>query len=339
MNLSTETIKAITIGAMAFHEDAEGITPCRFTDRQLMVYGPDSATRLVAQNSASIALDFYTDSAFLRFAADGIRERGEDFVFFDLLVDGQLTQSFRHRHDGEACDHIPIPFGPVGDTFYLPEGEKRVTLYLPYAAKTRLLSVELSDGAFVRPCDYSYTWCAFGDSITHGYNAECTSLTFVNQLSRMLNAQCHNFGIGGQMFREKKIVKGTYPKCDFVTIAYGTNDYGHQSLERFDVTMPSFLRQAAEAFPDVPVFVITPTWRNDEAVGKVYKKMGLTLPQVRARIAAEAAKYPHFHVVDGSALVPHSRNFYGDDLNVHPNNAGFAHYAANLCKIITEVLK
>lgn len=338
MKLSFETIQSITIGAVTIRQDADGgITLRRFTDEQAAVYNPTHGFFRSTMDTASIALDFYTDSDFLRFTADGLREKGENFVVFDLLVNGQLTQTLHFSHTGDQPADKHIPYGPVGDTFYLPSGEKRITFCLPWGACARLLSVELSDGAFVRPCNYKYTWLAFGDSITHGAYASHPALTYVNQLSRMLDAKVYNFGIGGERFREKKIIPGSYPKCDFVTIAYGTNDYRHQTKEAFDVKMPSFLRQAAEAFPDVPIFVITPSWRNAEKNDKTWE-MGRTLSEVRTLIAAEAAKYPNMHVVDGSALVPHCHDFFGDSTNLHPNDAGFAHYATNLYRAISPYL-
>ena len=338
MKLSFETVKSIVTGAVVIREDADGgITLRRFTEQQQSVYDPTSGNFRSTMDTASIALDFYTDSDFFRFTADGLREKGEDFVVFDLLVNGQLSETVRFSHTGEKAEARHIPYGPVGDTFFLPEGEKRITFYLPWGACARLLSVELSDGAFVRPHTCDRTWIAFGDSITHGAYADHPALTYVNQLSRMLNAQVYNFGIGGERFREKKVIKGSYPKCDFVTVAYGTNDYRHQTKEAFDTKMPSFLRQVAEEFPDVPVFVITPLWRNAENDGKTWN-MGRPLAEVRSLIAAEAAKYPNFHVVDGPALVPHSHDFYGDKTNLHPNDAGFAHYAANLYHTIVPLL-
>lgn len=41
--------------------------------------------------------------------------------------------------------------------------------------------------------------------------------------------------------------------------------------------------------------------------------------------------YPAVHVINGFDLVPHEEKWFGD-LWLHPNDAGFAAYAANLLK-------
>ena len=43
--------------------------------------------------------------------------------------------------------------------------------------------------------------------------------------------------------------------------------------------------------------------------------------------------YPTIHVISGLPLVPHDEAYFGD-LRLHPNDAGFAEYAAKLIAAI-----
>ena len=45
----------------------------------------------------------------------------------------------------------------------------------------------------------------FGDSITQGYTSKFSSLSYVNQVARALNAEVVNQGIGGYYFNEATI--------------------------------------------------------------------------------------------------------------------------------------
>lgn len=335
MKLTLEQIKSIAAGCMDFVEDGEGVTLRRFTDEQRAVYAPGHEFAFEALAAAGVALDFYTDSEFLTLVVDGQRELGTNYLGFDLLIDGVLCQHASCARYGEpqAAGKI-VPYGPETLRFFLPAGEKRVTVQMPWDVTVRIRSLELSDGASLRPCEYKRTMIAFGDSITHGAFATYPSMTYICQTARMLDAKLYNFGIGGECFRQKKIISGTYPKCDFVTIAYGTNDFAHRTKEGFSFRLQAFLSQAAEEFKNVPIFIILPLWRNLEATGET-KENG-TLQSVRDRIREEAGKYSNMTVLDGSKWVPHLSDFFRDTSCLHPNDLGMSQYAMHLYAEIAE---
>ena len=176
---------------------------------------------------------------------------------------------------------------------------------------------------------------AFGDSITNGSQSEYPSMTYVNQVARMLDAEVYNFGIGGEYFMEEKIIPGTYPSCDFVTVAYGTNDYRIKNEEYFSHNMPAFFRKVAAEFPEKPIFVILPIWREREEANEVFE-LG-TLQSVRDRVTAEAAKYPNMTVIDAKDFVPHYEDFFGDKA-LHPNAMGMSQYAMHLYAAMKDLV-
>ena len=107
----------------------------------------------------------------------------------DLYVDGVFC-AYRHTED--------LSLKQV--KFALPAGRHRVTVYLPWFAKVVIRQVRLSDGACVLPVKKSRRLLAFGDSITQGYTANFSSLSYVNQVARQLDVEVLNQGVGGYFF-------------------------------------------------------------------------------------------------------------------------------------------
>ena len=66
------------------------------------------------------------------------------------------------------------------------------------------------------------------------------------------------------------------------------------------------------------------------------KKYGL-FPDVEADIREITAEFPQVTVISCFDAVPHDETYYSD-LYLHPNDRGFAHYAAHLCAAIADKL-
>ena len=74
----------------------------------------------------------------------------------------------------------------------------------------------------------------FGDSITHGYDALNPSFSYANRLADLLNADFVNKGIGGERFFPTLAQLKDDIEPDYITVAYGTNDWAHSPKEVFD---------------------------------------------------------------------------------------------------------
>lgn len=336
MNLTFDQIKTVATGVMEFIEE-NGLWLYRFNEAQRAVYSHQPNNLYQSRQAAGITLDLHTDATAIRMTVDGERDYDNVNRAFDLLIDGNFVCSVDTL--GMDCAIVGkklTPYGPYDLLFRLPKGEKRVTVVMPWDATVRIRSMELENATFFRPAEFKRTMIAFGDSITHGAYAKYACMTYAMQTARLLDAKLYNFGIGGERFRMKKIIKGSYPECDFVTVAYGTNDYAHQPEEAFEEKMPSFFAQLKDAFPDTPIFVILPLWRILE--GYEERKALGSLQDVRDRIAKECEKYPNITVLDGSKWVPHMKEFYGDKTLLHPNDLGMSQYAMGLTKAILQHL-
>lgn len=336
MKLTFDQLRPLIKGAAVIEENADGsLLLRRFTNRQQAGCAVADPDYYKCQAAAGCTLDFITDAETLSLTLTGRKKGKRKALILDLLEDGvPSTSQIRWTTPGEDKNAI-IPYGTQTFLFPLKKGEKRVTVQFNNFCTVDALTVALPDGASVRPYPHKRKLIAFGDSITQGHSAVYPSRSYMAQLGRMLDAEVFNFGISGERFQEQKIAAGTYPRCDLVTIAYGTNDFGHRaaSEELFARNMPGFMQKAAEEFKNIPVFVLLPLWCADEDT--IHNSVG-SLQSVRARIAAEAEKYG-FHVIDCQDFIPHDPAFFAD-LRLHPNDKGMDAYAENVYKAIREII-
>ena len=324
MRLTLDWIRVIASGVLEWKEENRGIRLLRTTTEQRSIYGAKIPKRTLTM--AGIKLDFWSNSKTLTLGCSDILLNPNYHCTFDVLIDGEFYSSFTicGEHP-ENMDSLPSAFC---HTFRIPEGEKRITVHFP-AYSMRLDLVELDDGATLEPYSHRCKWIAFGDSITEGREPMHPSNSYVCRLARRLDAEVYNQGISGEIFRSRKLVPGTYPKCDFVTVAYGTNDFRKQSKEMVRPEATAFLSQIVEEFSDVPIFYFLPLWRKDK--GQITQ--GRTLEEVRALLREIAESFPQIIIIDCWDFIPHeSVNFY--DGYLHPNDTGFAFYAENLYRAL-----
>ena len=66
----------------------------------------------------------------------------------------------------------------------------------------------------------------FGDSISQGYDALYPSNQYTPQLAKLLDAEEYNKAIGGEIFRPELALARDDFEPEYITVAYGTNDWG-----------------------------------------------------------------------------------------------------------------
>ena len=336
MKLDLAQMKSIAKGVMDVTEENGVFTLHRMSQAQRSIYQPNTGGWRRSQSSASVLLDFETDATCLRFeAVNGWNSTAVRNFYFDLWVDDALSChdgfSYNPNEDGKQTMY----FGNWKRELKLGEGTKRVRLYLPAICHVELKDVALDNASFLRPVASKYCWLAFGDSITEAHSSALPSMQYTEQVARAVDAQVMNQGIGGEQYMAHKIVPGSYPKPDFITVAYGTNDYRHcPDKETFCREVEGFYRALNREFGCTPVLVLLPLWRKSE---EVCYELG-TLEQVREMIAQIASAYPANKIVDCSGFVPPVSDFYADK-TLHPNALGHTFYARGLLPHVQALLK
>ena len=298
----------------------------RFTKKQRDYY---KATYFVTKERASSSqyMEFITDATAVSFAYRQEQASSQNFYFFDLYVDGEMVS-----HWGKEAYETPDE-GVCA--FDLPAGEKTVRIYFPNLSMTGLGKVELENATVFRPTEKKIQYIAYGDSITQGYTAKSPSLTYVNIVGAELDADVYNLGIGGEFF-QPLMVDEEYPvKADIVTVAYGTNDWGHIDPEEDIVRRKGFFEALLKTHKGARIFVLLPIWRGNGRENDVngYGKLN----DYRIMLREEMKQYPEITVIEGANLVPHHPDFYVADV-LHPNALGFTQYGKNVIKELKKHL-
>jgi lysophospholipase L1-like esterase len=301
----------------------------RFSEMQRQTYTQESQEWIAkAKASASATFDFITDSDFIRLNFDLICSSSQKFCSVDLYVDG-VFYSKRYIED----------FGIKLAGFELPAGQHRVTVYFPWSAQTVVNEVRLSDGASIIPVEKNFKMLCFGDSITQGYTSKFTSMSYVNQTARTLNAEVVNQGIGGYYFNEATIDESIlFYNPDLITVAYGTNDYSLcETVEEFTACASSYIKKLSELFPDTKILGILPIYRNDQ--NHYVRSMGrrYSIDDARAILKRLYENCPNGYVLEETGI-PHIPEAYVADF-LHPNDFGFSLMAQGITRKIQEILK
>ncbi len=335
MKLKMETLQAISLGAVELEETEQGIVFHRFTKEQRDLYRVRSADfYMKALSSSGVKLSFRTDSKVFGMKGETVFAASRRYFSFDLFINGEKKKSFDNFSNitEEPNNSKCYSYGPFEYKFELGEGEKEVVLYLPWSAKVILNEISVSDGAFIKPVKPEKKMLCFGDSITHGYDAAFSSNSYISRLARLLKVEEYNKAIGGEVFWPELAATSESFKPDMITVAYGTNDWTKsKSLEEFQTNCKSFYENLSRTYPDVPIFAISPIWR--EAYQEA-RPCG-AFSNVHNFIVKLGENIPNMNVICGWEFIPHDSKYFRDE-RLHPNDHGFAFYAESLYREIQK---
>ena len=325
MKLSLEQLKSIAHGVDRVEEVDGGVQFFRMTEAQKGYYLHYNNTEKAnkTDSTSGVRLAFYTNSEHVKFSAKFTEGSSRAYAYFDIYENGAMIAHGGSDKENEAEMEAT-----------LLAGESLVEIYFPWSKGVVLTSFELDDGATIKPHVRPKKLVAYGDSITHGYDAIYPSLSYVNRLGNLLDADVHNRGIGGDVFAPELAKRDDVANVDYVTIAYGTNDWSMCKLEVFEANARGFFKVIHEKYPTSHVFVIAPIWRGDS---ERETPMGRPIADVYKLFCEYTKDYSNFTVVDGWNLIPHLHAFFHDQI-LHPNDQGFSLYAENLYKEIAKTL-
>ena len=331
MTLGLEQIKSIAFGAAYIDEKEGRIALHRFTEEQEQLYQTVREDFYIKSfATAGISLEFLTDSRNLEILCHLVPGSSQPFFSISVLV------------DGNNCDELKMKFesqnnksGYVGKKFKLgnTNDQKLIAIYLPWSFAAQICKIELDDGAYVKPIEKQRKMICFGDSITHGYSAHSTHESYATRLSRKLDADARNKGIGGEIFRpELAAIKDDNFEPDIITVAYGTNDWcAMESYEAMQQKCEEFYATLTQNYPNAKIFALSPIWRIDfENTTKVGK-----FENAKEIIQNAVKNLDNVVFVDAYDFVPHTADLL-DDKYVHPNDKGFEHYADALYDVIKK---
>lgn len=312
--MTNEELKNIYFGAYSFEETEDGYLQAFQYSGKQMEYFKGTADFLYDRCMASTAktLEFTTAAVKVSFDYKIIWAGSQDS--FEIAVNGLVTDITYLKDIGAE--------GTI--SFELPEGEKKVIIYLP-ADSTVLLKNFKADA----PCkkaekNEKVLW--LGDSITQGYGPLRSSETYVSIANRLLNYDIINQGIGGYIYDRKSLMKMEGYTPDKIIVALGTNQYGTETMKDVE----EYYEALTELYgTSIPVLCISPIWRGD------HPEEFSTFVSFCEKVKNIAGRYKNVTVLDGFSLVPHRPEYYLD--NLHPNCLGTENYGRNLVEAIRKL--
>ena len=335
MKLNFEQIKAITTGAVRFEEDDNGIRLYRFTKEQEKLYEEaDIEFYNRSQSTAGMKFAFKTNSKRMVIKTTIVPRYCRRYFSFDVFVNGELLGYLDNYADDVSIDNYIDPKQRLSEDkfekeFDLGEGAKTVHVYLPWAVQAVIEEITLDDNAFVEPSKMSKTLLAFGDSITHGMDAMRPSNRYVAKLANFLGADEVNKGISGECYFPPLAEMKDDLNPDYITVAYGTNDWFKKGRDVFRVNSKAFYQALRKNYPNTPIYAITPIWRADFQEEREFGVFEDVEKETR-----EAVKgIPNVTVIRGYDFVPQDTSYFADS-RLHPNDKGFEKYFEKLSKKI-----
>lgn len=317
MKLSNLSIKKLVKGACYFEERDGYLYPYHYTKEQidyfrdLVDWGPR------ARFGAGIKIELYTEATKLGFKVCPVAFN-PDQTTIDIYVNDVA--------------HAICPLTeskPSKLEFDLPEGKKKVSIYLPINCEVGVRGLEFN-GGYRAVKEKKMPVLVIGDSITQGYGAVYAGASYINVLSRLYGMEILNQAIGGYRFDEGGVQKIDGFEPQRVLVALGTNYYDAPDLYDYEDETVRFFEKLHRLYGDKKTAIVTPVWRNDRDVQ--WDRLNWCVSIIKR----ECAKYDNITVINGFDLIPPINECFMPD-KVHPNTYGMLNMAENLNRALKKI--
>ena len=338
MKLDFEKIKEITTGAVRIIQKDDGeIAFYRFTKAEEELYKKTNESfymKCFATSGVKLLFKTNSKNLILKIFTSYANSRG--YFSFDVLVDGETVGYIDNFSDLKLPEDYVDRAYPREETekeFHLGDGVKTVCIHFPWSTGSTIREITVDDDAFVEAVKPKNKLLVYGDSITQGYDAFRPSNRYIAKLADALDAEELNKAIGGEkFFPELAELKDNFAP-DYVTVAYGTNDWNNIDEETFKINCRAFYKKISENYPDAKIFAITPIWRKDMNEEREFGEF----QKVEEDIKNETAEFENVMLISGFRFVPQDEKYYAD-FRLHPNDDGFKFYFDNLYSKIKKYI-
>ena len=335
MLLNFEQIKSITQGAETVEQEKQIVNFYRFTDEERAIYSKTVFSQK-AFATAGIGMEFETDGEALSFSLITSPATSRSFFSADVFVNEKFVATCANFEKKDLQGDYTSKVFPLGNFTFgvdLGEGKKRVKIVFPWSVRMQLKEMHLENATYIQPIKKSKKLLVYGDSITHGYDAEYTSSAYITQVANAFDLELYNKAIGGEVFFPALTKAKSNVSPDYILVSYGSNDWAFSERGDFAVRCQEFFENLTENYPNALIFALTPIWRADF---ENERKFGAFF-DVEKTIKAICSPYENIKVISGWAFVPRDKSLFSD-LRLHPNGEGFQHYAGNLIREIKKYI-
>lgn len=322
MKLTLNQIREITSGIERIEETDGLIRFYRFTEEQEDLYKRRSLDFYKKTfSTAGVKLSFFTNSEKLYLKGNVFWGSSRSYYSIDIFVNQKMIGCIDNFSEDEMKGNYTGNICSLDDfskEFILGKGEKSVVIYLPWSVGIGLQDIIIDDNSFLQPVKYSKKLLAFGDSITQGYDALRPSNRYISLLAEKIQSEELNKAIGGEVFFPELAKTEEAFMPDYITVAYGTNDWNTKEKAEFKKNCKEFYEALSQKFSTSNIFAITPIWRKD---GQEERKMG-DFMYIEEYIKEVVTNLKNVTYISGYDFVPENEVFFAD-LRLHPNDNGF----------------
>ena len=336
MKFDLEQLRDVSLGAVRVTQEEDGFHFYRFSEEQESLYKSRSeALYKKTFCTSGVQLRFRTNSEKLllkTLVSPGTTRR---YFAFEVFIDGTrvgTVDNFSAVELPQSYVAVDLPLGAFSKEFCLGKGEKEVCVNFPWSVVAVLQELALEDGATVKPIKPKFKMLCFGDSITHGYDALYPSNKYISRLAAFLDAEEFNKAIGAEIFFPELAAARESFQPDYISVAYGTNDWSACSKEEFTFNCHTFFRNLSRNYSHARILAISPIWRKDMMD---YRKFG-AFHEVEEVIRETTKGLNNISVISGVAFVPQQEELYAD-LRLHPNDRGFEYYYRGLISGVENI--
>ena len=314
MKLSLEDIRKITCGAVNVKYENGEYHFYRFNEDEMAHY---AKTRHKDKSYATsgISMNFETDARELSIFGSISSASSRAYYSFDIFKNGEILGHIKNFEESEMIpNYVSCSFevGSFSGKFSLGEGKKSIRIVFPWSVAASVAEIELRGATFAEPIKKNKKMLMYGDSITQGYDAEFPSRAYAVALAEALGAEGFNKAIGGERFVPLlSAIKNDFSP-DYISVAYGTNDWSNDEKEVFVKNSRAFYENLSKNYPKSKIFAISPIWRADNSAEKPLGKFY----EVEEQIKSIADSLPNVTFISGIDLVPHDESYYAD-LRLH----------------------
>lgn len=329
MKLRLEEVRSIAHGVARVEPVGENIGLFRFTKEQETLYCEKSYPSFYKRTfaTAGVTLEFDTDSENLTLAVEVTVGCGYRWFVHSVFVDDKRI--------GELTGFVPEDGSAVAkNVFDLGKGMKRVRIVFPWNEVSRIQCLELDDGAMIHPVPKKRKVLIFGDSITQGYTTWLPENSYAWRISRWLDADMVNKGIGGESYWPELAKTRDDFQPDLILVAYGANDWNARTEDEFAVNSKEFCLQLRKVYPQAQIVVLTPIWMKTR---EEKQEDRWPFENLVSHLKALENFVENLTVLEGTDFVPCDLACFAED-RVHPNDVGFGYYAQALKGKIEKIL-
>ncbi|MEO6847239.1 MAG: SGNH/GDSL hydrolase family protein [Chthoniobacterales bacterium] len=271
--------------------------------------------------AAGMRLVFESDTRIIR-ARFHFGKAARQIFTVDVIVDGII-----HTVDAAPClqgEEVTL-WQAVADN----HKPRHFEIWLSAYAETSMSEFSIEENASLVPSILSRPrWIAIGDSITQGMSASSPARTWVATLSRNLKLDVTNLGVGGAIMEADLADYISGESCDFLTIAFGTNDHTRPcALVDYQKAYSDFISRLSLAEGCSPrILIVGPPVRCDNPKNSI----DLEVVDYQRAVKEVCDQIPGVTYVDGFSLVPAEQRYFPEGDVLHPNDLGMETFAKNI---------